>query len=120
MSLWNENIEIQFWIVKINFSCCFFYNVKFRNFQINVLLKTTEDCIYVAPVGWLVQYTEISDIAIHLYVFYVRNEISRNLYGDMEEDKNTLLMVIFNIQNTACYSDKIKCVKAVYLIKGNV
>lgn len=46
--------------------------------------------------------------------------MSRNLYGDMEDDKTTLLMIIFNIQNTARYSDKIKCVKAFYLIKENV
>ena len=120
MNLWNKNIQIQFWIVEINFSCCFFYNVKCRNFQIDVLLKSTEDCICVVPVVWLVQYTEISDAAIHLNMFYVRNEICRNLYGDMEEDKNTLLMIIFSIENTACFSDQIKCVKAVCLVKENV
>lgn len=84
------------------------------------MLKSTEDCICVVPVVWLVQYTEISGVAIHLNIFYIRNEISRNLYGDMEEDKSTLLIIIFNIQNTAHYSDKIKCVKEVYLIKENI
>ena len=111
---------MQFWVVEINISCCFFYNVKFKSFQINVLWKSTEDCICVVPVAGLVQHTEISDVAIHLNVFYVGNEISGNLYGDMEENKSTLLMTILNMQNTARYSDKIICVKSVYLIEENV
>lgn len=50
----------------------------------------------------------------------VGNEISRDLYGDTEEDKNTLLMIIFNVQIAARCSDKIRRLQALYLIKENV
>lgn len=48
------------------------------------------------------------------------NEISRDLCGDMEGDKNMLLMIVFNVQIAARCSDKISWLQALYLIKENI
>lgn len=48
------------------------------------------------------------------------NEISGDLCGDVEGDKNTLLMIIFDVQIAARCSDKISWLQALYLIKENI
>lgn len=42
-----------------------------------------------------------------MWFLLVGNEMSRDLCGDMERDKNRLLMIIFNVQIAAKCSDKI-------------